>query len=329
MRLFFLIALGLALAGCRSSGDRAEPVRVIFDTDMGPDFDDVGALAMLHAFADKGEAEILATLSSNAHPDAAAVISVLNTYFGRPQLPIGSPGGQSAPYLTAPNGWTRRLRERHPNAFADSSAAPDAVSIYRKTLAKAPDHSVTIITVGFFTNLHQLLLSPPDAFSPLEGRELVAQKVRHLVSMAGAFPGGEEYNVKTDSVASSLVARMWPTPILFSGFEIGIRINTGNRLVAEGDTASPVRDAYAYCLETYGPQPLKDGRFSWDQTAVWAAIRGPEPFWGTEQGRLTVAVNGIDHWVAAPGLPHRRLLNRAPASEIAPAIEDLMMHRPR
>jgi hypothetical protein len=31
---------------------------VIFDTDMGPDYDDVGAIALLHAFADSGKASM-------------------------------------------------------------------------------------------------------------------------------------------------------------------------------------------------------------------------------------------------------------------------------
>ena len=41
----------------------SEPVKIIFDTDMLTDFDDVGALACLHALADAGECEILATVS--------------------------------------------------------------------------------------------------------------------------------------------------------------------------------------------------------------------------------------------------------------------------
>ena len=34
--------------------------KIIFDTDMVEDFDDVGAVAVLHAFADEGKCEILA-----------------------------------------------------------------------------------------------------------------------------------------------------------------------------------------------------------------------------------------------------------------------------
>ncbi|HEY2945260.1 MAG TPA: hypothetical protein VGN09_22695, partial [Vicinamibacteria bacterium] len=37
-----------------------EPVDVVFDTDMALDVDDVGALALLHALANRGECRILA-----------------------------------------------------------------------------------------------------------------------------------------------------------------------------------------------------------------------------------------------------------------------------
>ena len=36
-------------------------VKIILDTDISPDYDDVGAMAVLHALAKRGEAEILAT----------------------------------------------------------------------------------------------------------------------------------------------------------------------------------------------------------------------------------------------------------------------------
>ena len=42
--------------------------KVIFDTDIGPDWDDVGATATLHALANSGEAENLAmNVSSGGH----------------------------------------------------------------------------------------------------------------------------------------------------------------------------------------------------------------------------------------------------------------------
>ena len=45
--------------------DKPQPVNLILDTDLGPDYDDVGAMALMHALADSGQVNILATLSSN------------------------------------------------------------------------------------------------------------------------------------------------------------------------------------------------------------------------------------------------------------------------
>ena len=42
-----------------------QPVNLILDTDLGPDYDDVGAMALMHALADSGQVNILAVVSSN------------------------------------------------------------------------------------------------------------------------------------------------------------------------------------------------------------------------------------------------------------------------
>ncbi|MEK7753907.1 MAG: nucleoside hydrolase, partial [Acidobacteriota bacterium] len=49
----------LALVVCAGLTAAAEPVPVIFDTDMGNDIDDALALAVLHALESRGEAKIL------------------------------------------------------------------------------------------------------------------------------------------------------------------------------------------------------------------------------------------------------------------------------
>ena len=302
------------------------PVSIIFDTDMGPDFDDAGALAVLHALADSGEARILATISSNQHPTTVPAIDAINTYFGRPDLPIGilRSGGVND---TAENGWAARLAEAFPH---DQTAedVPDAVTLYRHILAEQPDTSVVVVTVGFLTNLRNLLASEPDSISDLGGRELVAQKVKRLVAMAGAFPEGREFNIYRDAVAGQEALAAWPTPILFSGFEIGEAIMTGNRLVREGNAESPVHAAYEYNLRTYADEPLAEGRHSWDQTAVLAAVRGPAPYFSAVPGRIAVAGDGSNTWTDAQGGSHAYLVQEAPVEETARVIEDLMMHTP-
>ena len=100
----------------------------------------------------------------------------------------------------------------------------------RKALAAQPDHSVVIAQVGFSTNLARLLDSPPDGHSSLSGAELVRRKVKLLSLMAGAFTTIEgntryrEYNVVKDIPSARSLADRWPTPMVYSGFEIGIAL---------------------------------------------------------------------------------------------------------
>src|SRR3954471_20621502 len=72
-----------------------KPVPIIFDSDMGPDYDDVGAITLLHALADSGQAKILATIASTKYDGVACVMSVFNTYFNRPGIPIAVPKGNA------------------------------------------------------------------------------------------------------------------------------------------------------------------------------------------------------------------------------------------
>src|SRR5471030_2870142 len=63
-----------------------KPGNIIFDSNMGPDYDDVGAITILHAMADKGEANILATVASTKYEGVAAILNIFNTYFNRPNI---------------------------------------------------------------------------------------------------------------------------------------------------------------------------------------------------------------------------------------------------
>jgi len=95
----------------------------------------------------------------------------------------------------------------------------DAVKLYRKILSSQPDKSVTIVSVGFFTNLAGLLNSMSDEYSKLSGMALVKKKVKRLVSMAARIDkdgkSGYEFNVMVDAAASQKVFADWPTPAYY------------------------------------------------------------------------------------------------------------------
>lgn len=301
--------------------------RVIFDTDMGPDYDDVGAITLLHAFADNGKATILATMASNKYQGVAAVIDVFNTWFHRPNIPIGVPKEWAVDEKDWQH-WTDTILAKYPHAIRENAQAEDAVALYRRILAKQPDHSVVIITTGFFTNLSNLLQSRGDSSSNLSGKQLVDKKVKKLVSMAGIFPLGREFNVFSDSVASAYVFDHWPTPILLSGFEIGVKIKTGLPLVNNAAIQnSPVKDVFRICL----PMAKEDagGRSSWDETAVLVGVAGYKPWYAVNSGSMHVLPDGSNTWSSST-FGHCSYLVETPKSgQVQNLINDLLMHQPR
>lgn len=327
-RLIYIVTLVvLIISGCsgRNQHKIAEPVKIIFDTDLGPDYDDVGALAFLHAMADSGKAEILATLSSNKHELVAPSIDVINTWFGRPDIPIGAPAAQG-PSLASSQGWADSIVASYPHKIKSTSEAEDAVRIYRRILSTQPDNSVTIITVGFLTNLRDLLKSGPDAISPLTGSELIAEKVEKLVSMAGSFPRGREFNVFIDSTASKFVYENWPGEVIFTGFEIGKEILTGLRLMNMNIEGSPVKDVFSISIPM--SKDDKNGRMSWDQTAVLIGVYGTEGFFDTRRGTILVDSSGSNEWKDDPEGKHQHVIQKMPVPEMTRFIEDRMMHVP-
>ena len=301
------------------------PVKIIFDSDMGPDYDDVGALTMLHAFADSGKAEILATMASNRYELVAPSLDVINTYYGRQYIPVGSPKTHGV-NIGCSQHWTDSLAAHYPHTLNSNSQAQDARLLYRKILASQPDNSVVIVTVGFLTNLNDLLLSKPDSISPFDGTTLVSKKVKQLVSMAGKFPEGWEFNVKEDSTSSNYVFEHWPTTIVLSGFEIGEKIFTGKKLIA-ANLKSPAHMAFKIAIPM--SQEDKNGRMSWDETAVLAAVKGASFAFSEVSGTMVAEPSGHNRWINSEKGKHTYLTFKKQPDEISGIIEGYIMHEVR
>ncbi len=334
--LFFSISiLFLGFISCSCTNPKAssnslegnkKEVLIVLDTDIQGDWDDVGAMGMLHALADSGEIKILATVASNLSPLVVPCIDVINTYFGRSDIPIGAPKANGVTQNSRELRWPDYFVNNYPHKYKTNEDAPDAVAVYRGILSKQKDSSVVIVSIGFLTNLKNLLLSEPDSFSSLSGRDLVAKKVKHWVAMAGGFPQYKETNVRRDSTASYYVINNWPTPIIFSGFEIGSKVLTGLKLIEDGPEDSPIRIAYAMSIPK---RPFaKNGHKSWDQTALLVAARGIKPYYSFKQGFFIVHPDGSNAWKDDPLGPHKHLVKKMEPDSVAQIIEQLMMHKP-
>lgn len=293
----------------------AEPVKLIFDTDIGNDVDDALALGMIHCLQSRGLCELLAVTITKDHADAAPYVDLINTFYNRPDIPIGvvrdgktREAGKFLPLCHKKDG----DELRYPHDFLSRKDAVPAVYQLRKALAKQPDQSVVIVQVGFSTNLAKLLDSPSDLISDLTGEDLVEKKVKLLSLMAGAFrsidgnPRFCEYNVVEDKQAAKELVKNWPTPMVFSGFEIGIAVPyPAESILKDYNYVEHHPLAESYIL--YEPPP--HNRPTWDLTSVLYAVCHDRGYFElSPPGWVTVEDDGFTKFEQAANGPHRYLI---------------------
>ncbi len=309
---FLGVMLVVGTTGAASPVAGAEPVRLIFDTDMGNDIDDALALGVIHALQTRGECQLLAVTSTKDNPYSAAYIDLVNTFYGRGGIPVGAVRNGATPkdskYIQVPAQAKDNGKQRYPHDLRSGKDAPDAVEVLRRVLAAQPDGSVAMVQVGFSTNFARLLGSKPDAHSPLPGKALVAKKCRLLSIMAGAFPNSnphKEYNVVKDLPAATKVFAEWPTPIVASGYEIGksilfpaISIQRDFNYVPH----HPLKEGYALYMKMPYDRP------TWDLTSVLYAVRPDRGYFGlSEPGTMRVSKEGRTVYTPAADGKHRYL----------------------
>ena len=314
-------------------GSAASPVKVIFDTDVGNDVDDVLALSVLHSLQSRGECELLAVTITKPDELAGPFVDALNTFYGRPKIPIGftHSGLTNEPSKFLPLAEARDGKKlRYPHRLKRSLDAPEATALLRKILSRQPDHSVVLVQVGYFSNFAALLDTPGDGASPLTGRELVEQKVKLLSVMAGSFKlkGHQlEYNVVQHLSAAKKLARDWPTPVVWSGFEIGIAVPYAAVSIERDFNYAPHHPA-AEAYRLYNPPPHE--RPTWDLTSVLYAVRPDRGYFGlSEPGRVKVEEDGFTSFKPSPDGRDRFLtLTEAQISRVKEALVQLASQPP-
>src|SRR3954452_6625895 len=270
LHAWLLLAVALLALAVPVARAEAAPVSLIVDTDIFSDADDVGALAIAHALQIRGEAKLIG-VSVNTNLDRGEVatdswrcVAAINAFYGSASVPIGT----AMPNARSPAGDADFATPCAHLAPASTPAPVSAVDMYRQALAAQPDHSVVISSGGYLSNLSDLLNSGPDA------KQLIADKVKTLVVMGGGYPiRGGETNLTGNPPAAQDVMSNWPTKIVWSGYEIGADLLTGDTISSTHPSDSPVRVAYEAFFNN-GPNTAIS---SWDLTAVYHAVRPDDP----------------------------------------------------
>jgi hypothetical protein len=305
-------------------------VKIIFDTDLGGDVDDLGALVMLHNFMDKGECDLLAVMCWSTEQYAVSAIDAVNRYYMHPDIPVGTRKGE-----TSYESWNycKPLADNfeYKKSYNDAS---DATDLYRKILAKSKNKSIVIVTVGPLANIQNLIKSGPDSYSKLTGKELIEKKVKEFVVMGGQFPEGpSEWNFNGNMPGvTRFVLQNICVPVTFSGYEIGIVIKTGE-VFNNIDPHTPLYVGWmhfsqnaSWIKENFKGKILDNATF--DQTAVLYAVRnGVGKYWDKfEGGYCDADEKGGNKWITGPVSNQSYLKLKWSPEEMATLIESIMLN---
>jgi len=290
-------------SAAQSGGVRADAPRIIIDSDLSLWWDDATAIGMANVLEQHGQVRILGIMSDIRNPLAVAAIDAIDTAYGHPNIPLGAVAHSEA--NTAPHGYTNDLISKLPHSVRSSDNVPGAVALYRRLLADQPDHSVTVVAIGAYTNLAGLLRSKPDQHSPLDGRALIRTKVKRLVIEDGLFPNGAPAltNQMLDPASARAVVNGtdWPTPIAWvDGFD-GIQTRVGGALCTTVPSNNPMRIVYE---SKFGCGPPGDG--DWDGPTVLYAISGKQDFFSElgQGGAAYINPQGGLSWRTDSARPH-------------------------
>ncbi|MDF1744230.1 MAG: nucleoside hydrolase [Gimesia sp.] len=329
----------VSICSTLNAGEPTRPVPLIFDTDIGNDVDDVLALGMIHSLEARGDCKLLAVTITKDNPLAASFTDAVNTFYGKGEIPIGICRSGVTPATGKFIGLATKKDNgqlRYPHDLKDAKSIPDAVTVLRRALADAKDGSVVIAQVGFSTNLANLLKSPGDKISSLAGKELVEKKVKLLSIMAGAFTkipskgkmvDHREYNIVKDIPSAKTLAAEWPTPVVWSGFEIGLSAAYPHESIEEDYNYTlhhPLAEAYIL----YNPPP--HDRPTWDLTSVLYAVFPHRGYFDlSDSGDVSVKDNGLTTFKKSDQGRHRYLkLNDLQRKRLVEALVQLSSQPP-
>jgi purine nucleosidase len=282
-----------------------------FDSDFRT-IDSVLAVGLLHGLQTKGDCTVAIVTLSRPNLAVAGYLDVIERYYRGPagnfsQVPPigmcteGSPG-ETLPAFVEP--FKNKKPDGTPvyqNEVNDVNQTGDSALLIRNYLQAQYDQNCFFVLSGPATNLAAAL-----DFDQV--KELLAVKAKYLVIAGGASPSGPvDVRIKADIRAFKKLLAQWPTPIFFSGNEVGAALEFPGLSLdknAPGFVADqPVGDAYR------ANQPMPYNAPSWAMAAALYAGRPKEGYFKlSPPGEVSVDEQGRTSFVAAEKGKHQYLI---------------------
>lgn len=289
-------------------------VKIILDTDISGDCDDVAAVALLNYFKNRNEAEILAVTDCVDIDYGVSCIDAICRYYGNTNVDIGSFRGENK--LPAQSLYLQAVSKQFPHRNLTQNDVAEAYRLMRSKLAE--HRGVKLVCIGILNDLALLLDSPPDDISPLGGAELIRQSVDEIVVMGGIMGDKKyvfeentydrEFNIVGDIEAAKKVFSFDGVKITVIEFELGYQVLAFAPTV-RSKKANPVQTAF----RSFGVEK----RESWDPIAVLYAVLGTGDLYAfSDWGTVTVQDDGKTDFAKDENGNVRYLIEKVPKEQI-------------
>jgi hypothetical protein len=282
-----------------------------FDSDFTT-IDSVLAVGLLHGLQGKGDCTVAIITMTRPNLAVAGYLDAIERYYRGPagnfsQVPPIGMHTEGAPGETSPEFLVPFQKKKpdgtavYQNEVKSVTQTGDPATLIRNYLQAQSDQNCFFILSGPATNLALAL--------DFQGvKELLVAKARYLVVAGGTFPSGPvEAHIKADIPAFKKLLAQWPTPIFFSGNEVGAALEfPGGSLdkgAAEGVIDQPVADAYR------AHEAMPYNAPTWAMTAALFAGRPKEGYFKLSgPGRVSVDGEGRTAFSPAEKGSHQYLI---------------------
>jgi len=302
------------LLSCQKEDNTVQPEpgkgipNIILDLDLGNSTDDAFALHALFALREERLCNIAGVMGNMKMEKAKDLLSRFLHYYNADDVPLGLVEGEEEYFEMVPYYQLVDSLKSDGTPLFEPSPIPlserlPAWKLYRKLLSEAEDNSITIVSVGMFTNLGLLLDSQADEYSPLSGKELVSKKVKAFEVMAGCFSpvplrytkSGTvcqflevEYNIGGDVPMAKKVIQEWPGEMYIFPLEEGLRFPSVHDEILEAyrwQPDSPIYQIYS----RYDEWAAGDvGQYFWDVNTVFHTVNSRELFLDSPSGFIHI-----------------------------------------
>lgn len=256
-------------------------MKILLDTDIGTDCDDVVCLAYL-LLRDDCELVGITTVGRDPGP-RAAIARTLCRHFGQDDVPVIAGAGQ--PLLPNYFWWEHRVNQ---DGICDAPADPErpaieAVQFMREVIRDNPGE-VVLVTIGPATNAGLLAMSDPEAMRQLKA----------VYTMGGRVQGGEETpkgecNAMLDPAAFHALLAAPIADHLIAGTDVTGKTGLSQEQVTTilaGERLAIVRACIHACAVGFGKDLAQAGTGMHDP--LTAALVFDPSFATTRRGRMRV-----------------------------------------